>query len=345
MWSGFLRFLLQTGLCLGRGAAEKPSDPYENALAALRELAAAGTEDEPGEMDVLRACRPMLPELLLRLTRHVAEKCSYKLDRWRDELLALRESELWTSHWGISEHVIDYRFELRVWERLTAMPEMRSRLLPILKDCSKTYTEASALKGGSRSEHFLWLAAIAATCGWRTDAEKWREQGTACSLTYGYHKDTTLDNVVGVLELLNAHEPQHGLCRSAAILEMVKWMSAATDGRGTEYFEQAVFRVILQTSREAAFALVRFFRENTGRWKTLDCLEQFVTATETGDPDVLWTLKDAFTPHFIEPGRHARQVARIAGRLRDVGMRLEPSKTAAWRELYNTFIRTHLDPG
>jgi hypothetical protein len=126
---------------------------------------------------------------------------------------------------------------------------------------------------------------------------------------------------------------------------MVKWMSAATDGRGMEYFEQAVFRVILQTSREAAFALVRFFRENTGRWKTLDCLEQFVTATETGDPDMLWTLKDAFTPHFIEPGRHARQVARIAGRLRDVGMRLEPSKTAAWRELYNTFIRTHLDPG
>lgn len=344
IYSGFLRFLFQAGLCLGRVAAAKPGDAYTDAVAALHELASAGTEAEPREMDTLRACRPMLPDTLFRLTSHVAEKCAEKLDAWRDELLALRDSEMWTSHWGISETTVDYTFELRVWERLTAAPGIRSRLLPILRSCAKTYMEAEALKAGSRCNHFLWLAAISAACGWRTEAEKWREKGTASSLTYGYHKDVTLDYLVDVLELLNEHEPEYGLRRAAAILEMARWMRAATDNRETKHFEQAVFRIVLQVSREAAFALIRYFREYTGRWKMLDCLEQFCAAAKIGDPEVLWTLKDSFTPHFIEQGRHSKQVIRTAQHLRDLGEQLDVINAKAWHERYTTFIRTHLDP-
>jgi len=285
----------------------------------------------------------MLPELLFRLTEYVATQHPEKLDSWRDRLLALRDCEMWTSHWGISETTEDYTFELRIWERILAVPGMRSRLLPILRSCAKTYAEATALKSGSRSEHFLQLAAIAGSCGWRTEAERWREKGTACSLTYGYHKDTTIDNLVDVLELLNVYEPEHGLARSAKILEMVKWMQAATDNRGTKYFEQSIFRIVLQTSREAAFQLVRFFLDHTGRWKMLDCLEQYCMAVG-GDVHALWTLKDAFTPHFHEIGRHSKQVARVAKALKDFGQRQEPAAAEVWWQKYSLFIRSSLDP-
>ena len=85
-------------------------------------------------------------------------------------------------------------------------------------------------------------------------------KGTVCSLTYGYHKDTTIDNLVDVLELINVQEPEQGLAHSSMILEMAKWMSAVISERMTKDFEQSVFRIVLQTSREAAFALVRFFQ-------------------------------------------------------------------------------------
>lgn len=344
MWSGFLQFLLLSGLCLGRAAAQKARDYFKEAREALRALAGAGTKDDPHEYDVLRACRPLLPEMLARLTRLVAEKSPERLDQWRDELLALRNSELWTSHWSIGEVSVDYSFELRVWERLAELPAMRSRLRPILLDCSRTYRDATALKAGSRSEHFLRLAAIAGRCGWRDDAEAWIDKGIACSLTYGYRKDTTLDNLVDVLELLNRFEPEHGLARSAAILEMVKWMGEATDGRGTKYFEQSVFRVILQTSREAALELIRFFREEIGRWKMLDCLEKYVLARADGDVEVLWTLKDAFAPHFHERGRHLKQVIRVVRHTSELGKRYDPAQATAWQQRFTDVITTHIDP-
>lgn len=346
MYAGFLRFLFQVGLCLGRAAAGVRSleESYSSALSALNELAEAGTEEQSAEMETLRACRPMLPESLFRLTQHVAIHHPGKLDVWRDKLLTLRECEMWTSHWGITETTEDYTFELRIWERLLEVPGMPSRLLLILRSCAKTYEEATALKSGSRCEHFLWLAAIAGKCGWRAEAERWRDKGTASSLTYGYHKDVTIDHLVDVLELLNKHEPEHGLNRSAAILEMAKWMPAATDNRMTKDFEQSVFRIVLQTSREAAFALIRFFREQTGRWKMLDCLEQYCAATKAGDIQTLWTLKDAFTPHFHEQGNHSKQVIRAAQALRNFGQQIETSQVAAWQQRYSSFIRTFLDP-
>lgn len=343
MYSGFLRFLFQFGLCLGRPAASKSSDAYAGAVAALHELSGAGTEDEPSEMDTLRASRPMLPDMLFRLSHHVARNCPEQLDTWCNELLALRKSEMWTSHWGITEITEDYTFELRIWERLIGVPGIRSRLLPILQSCAKTYMEATALKAGSRCDHLLELAAIAGQCGWRTEAEKWREIGIASSLTYGYHKDVTLDYLIDVLELLNEHEPQYCFPRAAAILDMARWMWAATDNRETKHFEKSVFRVVLQTSREAAFALIRHFRENTGRWKMLDCLEQFCSTAQNGDPEIFWTLKDVFTPHFVEKGRHSKQVIRTVHSLRELGKRQNPTNVNTWDERYTTFIRTRLD--
>ena len=50
MWSGFLRFMLQAGLCLGRVAAGKTEDYYLRAVSALGELASAGIEDQSQEM-------------------------------------------------------------------------------------------------------------------------------------------------------------------------------------------------------------------------------------------------------------------------------------------------------
>ena len=99
MYSGFLRFLLSVGLCLGRTASGSYSsdESYSSAVAALDELAEAGKEDQSEEMETLRACRPMLPEALFRLTNHVATLHPEKLDAWRDKLLGLRDCEMWTS--------------------------------------------------------------------------------------------------------------------------------------------------------------------------------------------------------------------------------------------------------
>ncbi|MFZ4766733.1 MAG: hypothetical protein ACOYMN_17415, partial [Roseimicrobium sp.] len=347
MYSGFLRFLLKAGIFLGQKpdqSSTSKDDYYKLASDALDELAEAGKEDQPEEMDVLRACRPMLPEALFRLTLQVAANHPEKLDLWRDRLLGLRESEMWTSHWGISETTEDYIFELRIWERLCAVLGMRSRMLPILQSCARTYTEAKALKAGSRSEHFLWLAAVAAKCGWRTEAEKWRAKGACCSLAYGYRKDATLDYLVDVLELLNEHEPEHALRRAAAILELVKWMPYATDNAGTKHFKQSVFAAVLKSNREASFALIRYFREHAGRWQMLDCLEQYCVASKHGDAEVLWALKDVFTPHFHERGRHSKQVTRSVQALRDLGHQLDVLPQSDWKERYGTFIRTNLDP-
>lgn len=347
MYAGFLRFLLQAGLCIGRastGAFLQDNEGYLAACLALDELQEAGKEDQVDEMETLRACRPMLPELLFRLTDYVATNYVEKLDVWRDRLLALRDSEMWVSHWGISEITEDYIFELNIWERVLAVVGMGSRLRPILLSCSKTFEEVTALKSGSRSEHFLRLASIAASSGWRKEAEQWRDKGTACSLTYGYRKDSTIDNLVDVLELLNIHEPDHGLSRSAAILELIKWMQVATDNSGTKHFEQSVFRVVLQSSREAAFQLIRFFKDHIGRWKMLDCLEQYCLTVDVGDPHVLWVLKDAFTPHFHEAGRHSKQVAVVAEALRDFAQKKESQNVDAWQIHYNMFIQMNLDP-
>jgi len=347
MYSGFLRFLLKCGIFLGQKtdqSSTSKNDFYLLASAALDELEEAGKEDQSDEMDVLRACRPMLPEALFRLTFHVAASHTEKLDLWRDRLLSLRNCKMWTSHWGYNETTEDYIFELRIWERLCAVPEMRSRMLPILQSCAKTYTEAKALKSGSRSEHFLWLAAVAAKCGWRTEAEKWRAKGACCSLAYGYRKDVTLDYLVDVLELLNEHEPEHALRRAAAILELVEWMPYATDNAGTKHFKQSVFAVVLKSNREASFALIRYFRNNPGRWQMLDCLEQYCVASKNCDAEVLWALKDAFTPHFHECGRHSKQVARSVQALRDLGQQSDVSAHSAWKERYVAFIRTNLDP-
>lgn len=344
MYSGFLHFLLHAGLCLGRAATGKSSDIYQEAVLAIHKLSDAGTEEEANEMDTLRACRPMLPDIIFDLTRRLVENTPERLEDWSKELLSLRDSEMWTSQWGISETTEDYKFELQIWERLADLPVMRSRLRPILISSAKTFSEATALKAGSRCDHFLWLASIAASCGLRSDAEEWRRIGIGSSLTYGYHKDGTLDVLIDVLELINEHEPQHGLQRTAAILEMAKWMRLATDNRGTQDFEQAVFRIILQTNREAAFALIRYFRNNSGRWKMLDCLEQFCATAQTGDSEVLWTLKDAFTPHFVETGRHPKQVIRTAQILRNLGKKQCPTCAEGWDERYNIFIRTHIDP-
>ena len=344
VYSGFLRFLLKAGLCLGQAAAGRSSFPYDDALRALRELARAGTEREPHEMDTLRACRPMLPEILFRLTTHIASKCAEHLDSWRDELLALRDKELWTSHWGLGESSVNYIFELRIWERLADVPGMSYRLLPILRDCADTYAKAEVLKAGQRCDHFLTLASIAARCNWRTDAEYWRNKGAACSLTYGYRKDVTLDYLNDVLELLSPHEPTQTLSRAAAILEMAQWMPAVSDNSGTKHFQQSVFRNVLNVNRRAGFALIRFFRDHAGRWKLLDCLEKFCTTLNEGDPEVVWALKDVFAPYFVEHGRNPKQVTRTTQHLRDLAIRLDPANATVWHERYITFIRTTLDP-
>lgn len=344
MYSGYLRFLLQSGICLSRlGLNSRES--YQEALNALSELKQAGEEPHGGEMEILRACRPMLPEALFRLSVFVSELCPDRMDDWRDELVSLRACEFWTSHWGYSESHVDYSFELRTWDRLKKVPGLASRFLPILNSCAETYATTSALKGGSRSDHFLWLAAIAASCGWRKEAETWREKGTLCSLSYGYHKDTTLYCLIDVLDMLRDHEPLETVRRSGRILEMAKFMPAATDNRETKEFEQSTFQVIAKLDRNAAFALIRFFQEHAPRWKLQDCIETFCKFLSDGDPETLWILKDVITPHNHEKGSHSKQVINVAKSLREMAERVDPGKLEKWKARYVSFIRTNIDPG
>jgi hypothetical protein len=112
----------------------------------------------------------------------------------------------------------------------------------------------------------------------------------------------------------------------------------------TKEFEQTAFRVILETSREASFAVIRYLREHSARWKMLDCLEQFCVSATSGNINVLWRLKDAFSAHYTDRGQHPKQVIAVASHFLRLATTSAQAPSTDWKSRYSRFIRTHVDP-
>ena len=59
---------------------------------------------------------------------------------------------------------------------------------------------------------------------------------------------------------------------------------------------------------------------------------------------MLWTLKDAFSAHYVERGYNSKQVSRVATALKELAIRRDKTHETEWQSRYLSFIRTHIDP-
>lgn len=311
LWASALHHLLEAGRCIGRSLRSDENDWYQEARQSIAILVRAEQGDGERIPESIELIRDVLLLSVGLLTECVERRYPERLIHWVTELESLRNSLLWTMHFGIDESIQDYTFELRLWEILAKSPGVRPGLVPILKSCAITYESSTLLKGGSRSDHFLQLAALMAKCGMRADAKKWLRYGIRSSLIHGYHKDLTLLYLIDVLKLVNRRQPETALERCARVLSMVRWMPHLTDGRETKYLVKEVFEAVLAVNRRAAFDLLRHFCRTTARWQMQDCLESYIMSATEGDPECLWCLAEIFSNHDSRDGRHCKQIMGI----------------------------------
>ena len=177
------------------------------------------------------------------------------------------------------------------------MGRWRDNFKPVLTSCAESYARSSLLKGGARGDHFLDLSAIAARCGFRDNAEEWLREGVKGTLSYGYRKDDTLMRLADVLHRVNRHRPEKAFLRSAAVLEMIKWMHHVSDGAITQEFPQEFFPVVLDADRPAALDLLRFYYKRFGRWQANACAKTYILSSSGSDPEYLWALSSVLHPN------------------------------------------------
>ena len=308
LWTSALRHLLKACYCIGQSFRPDVSDWYEEACKSIDVLVNAKQGDGEKIFESIDIIRDVLQFTISSLTEGVQKHFPDRLDAWVQKLASLRNSFLWNTHFGIDESIHSYDFELSLWETLAKHSLVRPKLASILKSCAATYEKSTMLKGGSRSNHFIWLASIMAKCGMREDAEKWLHYGIRSSLIYGYHKDVTLLYLIDVLKLVNQRQPDMALERCARVLWMVGWMPHLTDGRETKWFTQRAFSAVLTANRQVAFDLLKQLSRSTARWKVQECLEEYLLSSVKGDPEYLWCLSESFSNYSSDAGRHCRQI-------------------------------------
>lgn len=343
-WGRIVRFAVITGKCAGLFYSDEKSDYVFNlACEALDELINARKVEGERIIETHDGIRELLPEALFRLTHYVSSACPQNLGDWTRRLISLRDSIIWTIHYGINESIQDYSFELTIWDRLSDIPKYRPYLYDILTNCYETYSTVSNIKGGSRSHHFLSLSAVAAKCGFHSEARSWIQRGIDATNIYGYHKDVTLSFLMDTLQILNLYQPENALSRCSDVLKMIKWMGSLTDGRETKWFPQQAFSLVLKANRSAAMDLIGHYSQYSGRWNMLDCLEEYISSIDSGDPMFLWALCELFAPHFSEPGRHPKQVIKARQHVVDLAIRQGESESE-WKELMKNFIKASITP-
>ncbi|HQO64013.1 MAG TPA: hypothetical protein PK528_10405, partial [Syntrophorhabdus sp.] len=344
-WAGIMRFILKVGECVGAYYAGRRDEILAKACQALRELFSAEQAEGERIIETQDAIRKILPRALFWLTEVVEKVSPDQIAFWSTELLKLRDSKVWQIHYGINEIIRDYTFELAIWDKLADRTAFRPHLHHILECCYNDYKAAWNIKGGSRSQHFLRLASIAAKCGFRSDAHDWIALGVEATNIYGYHKDITLSGLMDVAALTNKRIPNGALRRAAAILELVKWMGSLTDWKETKYFPQKAFALVLVNNRSAALDLVRYYSDHSGRWNMLDCLADYICSRGDGDPEYLWALCELFTPNFSEAARHPQQVMRARNHVVELARKkYGMSVYEKWNSRLNDYIRTSITP-
>ena len=345
LWSSALCHLLKAGYCIGQSFRSDVSDWYEEACKSIDVLVNAKEGDSERVAESIDLIRDVLKFTIGCLTKAVLKHFPEQLDAWVERLASLRNSLLWNTHFGISESIQDYNFELNLWESLIEHSTVRPKLASILKSCADTYEKSTMLKGGSRSDHFIRLASIMAKCGMRQDAERWLHYGIRSSLIYGDHKDITLLYLIDVLKLVNQRQPDLALERCARVLWMVGWMPQLTDGRETKWFTQRAFSAVLAVNRQAAFDLFTHLARSTARWKMQDCLEEYLLSLVTGDPEYLWCLSESFANNFSEDGRHCKQIIGTRQHIVDlVCASCSEDVQRTFQDRFRHFILTEITP-
>ncbi len=345
LWSSALQHLLKACYSLGCALRGDSDEWHADALASIRPLLDAERGTGERIYESIYVMRDALHFSIGSLTKEIQDRLPERIPNWIATLRRLRDSVFWTTHIGIDESIEDYGFELRLWERLGELPEVRGSLSPILSDCASTYEASSLLKGSSRSQHFLRLAATMAQCGMRAESERWLHYGVRSSLIYGYRKDGTLGHLIDVLNLVNQRRPQPALERCAHVPAMVRWMPHLTDGRGTKHFTQGAFGAVLSVDREAAWRLLTHFSGAVPRWKMQECLEQYALAVTDVDPEYLWCLTEALSNTYSEDGTYSNQLIRIREHILELVHRSSPASMArCYESRFRMFILTEVTP-
>lgn len=334
VWSSALRHLVAMGELVSAHFDNRTLDWFEQANSAVVEIENA--TDIPGERtsDALDVFRGVLPFSLHWISQVIVSRTPERIDDWISVLARLRESFVWNTHYGIGEYRDDFTFEFCVWESQSRFPPIRSRMLRILESCAESYKQARSLKAGSRGIHLIQLAEMAAKCGFKTAAESWMSEGIECTLAYGYRKDTTMSNLIHVLGVLDKRQPDRTVARSAALLEMIKWMRNATDERMTMEFPQELFPVMVANNESAAIRLLRVYYEQLLRWQANETLEKHLLSRQQGTGEYLWALAS-----LIDPNDSVAVREHIA----DLSKRSNPEVTK-WDGLYSSFVSTMVSP-
>jgi len=344
-WTSYSLYLLQVGQCVGYHWSQKQVEWYSLAIDSIDILFEIEQGEKERIAELIDLCRDELVESLFWLTKAVEERYPNRLKEWFEKLNSLQDSKVWTTHYGMSESIQDYTFELRIYERLSSIAKCRTHIIELLRICEEKFKKSTLLKGESRSEHFLRLALIAARCGFKSKAEEWLQYGIKSTLIYGYHKDITLFQLIDIMEMLNKHDPDLALERCADTLQMVDWMPHLTDGDETKYLPQDIFEQVVKANKNAGLRLLRIYAKNKSRWQMQDCLETFVEQIENVDPAILWALTSLFANHFSEDGRHSRQVINAKQNvIRIVEKSGSTEVFEEFKQRLDHFIRTNVTP-
>lgn len=344
-WTSYLLYLMQTGECVGKHWAQKQVDWFGLAIDSINTLSQIKQGERERVIELLDLCRDELVESLFWLTKAVEESYPDRLKEWFEKLKSLQDSKIWTMHYGIGESIRDYTFELRIYERLSSIPKCHMHIIELLRICEEKFKKSTLLKGGSRSDHFLRLALIAARCGFKSNAEEWLQYGIKSTLVYGYHKDIALFHLIDIMEMLNKYEPDLAIERCADILEMVDWMPHLTDGRETRYLPQDIFEEVVKVNTNAALRLLRIYAKNKARWQMQDCLETLIKQNQDGDPEILWALTSVFANNLSEDGKYPKQVVNAKQHIVEIVEKSGNLKLfETFKQRLDHFIRTNITP-
>ena len=335
VWACTQAHLLKVGEVLGNHFADREIDWFFYATEAIEALEAAGHAVGERTPDALDAARSILDRSLRWLSDVVVKRCQEKVGDWAALLKRLRNSFIWTCHYGFGTAETNYSFEYPIWEKQTDLPAMRGYLRSVFVNCAESYDEALSLKGGLRGDHFLRLAALAAKCGYRSDSSLWLKRGIETNLAYGYRKDVTLENLIDILTLLDKHRPERILANAAAILEMIKWVHNATDGRSTKHFAQHLLPTIVANNRAAALEVLRTYYEEFATWQADESVTKYILARNDGDPEFLWALCGLLDPNeSLEVRQHVASLAAS----------LAPNSIESWATRLSDYITTMINP-
>lgn len=335
VWACGQLHLLLVGGALGSHFANRDIDWFSSVTEAIEALESADHVVGERTPDSLTAVRSILHRSLRWLSDVILHRCQDRVADWTSLLTRLRNSFIWTCHYGWGEAETNYSFEFPIWEKQAELPGMRSQLKPVFVSCAKSYDEALSLKGGLRGDHFLTLAALAAQCGFKSDSSLWLKRGVETSLAYGYHKDTTLENLTDVLTRLGKHYPERVLANAAAILEMIKWVGNATDGRNTKHFAQYLLPTIMSHNRAAGLEVLRTYYKKFARWQSDESVTKYILAREDGDPEFLWALCGLLDPNeSLKPRQH---VAALA-------IAIDADSRDLWATRLSNYIMTMINP-